>query len=507
MADMRQLAMESSFATGTTGRPGATESMTDHTSLLKDKAMLLIARERELFALRKAHDRSVAWLSLAQHLPEMVAATPDLRSLCDSLRQRLIEELNLQIVVFFEIVRGSTLRPISSAAPPDAPAERALGPAAHELVFSHSSGVCNQPLTPGEEALADALGLHRLLWYRIDRLADTSILIAAGFDRERAALNALFVDSDVAQFQQTGREIELLLRNLSLLRQLESEQRALRVANEELERRVASRTRELALANEGLAKTLQALSAREAHLAEDIAQAREFQQKLLPGLPVTTGVEFASVYRPLEQVGGDVFDIWQRAPDAFRIFMADATGHGVQAAMRTIWLKSEYDRLKGAAAHPHSLLSALSARLFQVFPMGDMMCTASCLDVELVAGGARVVYANAAHPPPLCWSGRVLREIYQPGSYLAIDNASWTESREFWLEPGALLLLYSDGLVEQSNTQQQTFDAVLRASADDAPASAEAWLAHLMRRFDAFRGEAPLRDDVTAVAVALPRRG
>jgi serine phosphatase RsbU (regulator of sigma subunit) len=481
--------------------------MTDHTTLLKDKAMLLIARERELFALRKAHDRSVAWLSLAQHLPEIVAATPDLQALCESLRRRLIGELNLQIVVFFEIVGGSTLLPISSAAPHDVPTASTLDPAAHELVFSQSSGMCNQPTTPPEEALADALGLHRLLWYRIDRLGQPPLLIAAGFDRERAALNARFVDSDVAQFQQTGREIELLLRNLSLLRQLEGEQRALRDANEELERRVAARTRELALANEGLASTLQALSAREAHLAEDIAQAREFQQKLLPVLPVATGIEFASVYRPLEQVGGDVFDIWQRAPDSFRIFMADATGHGVQAAMRTIWLKSEYDRLKGAARHPHALLNALSARLFQVFPMGDMMCTASCLDVELVPGGARITYANAAHPPLLCWSGRALQEVYQPGSYLAIDNASWAESHEFFLEPGALLLLYTDGLVEQSNAEQQTFDAVLRASIGDSSATAEAKLAGLMRRFDAFRGETPLRDDVTAVAVVLPRSG
>lgn len=479
--------------------------MTDHTTLLKDKAMLLIARERELFALRKAHDRSAAWLSLAQHLPEIVAATPDLQALCDSLRKRLIGDLNLQIVVFFEIIGGSTLQPISSAAPLDVPAASALGPAARELVFSQCSGMCNQPLTPPEEALGDALGLHRLLWYRVDRLGQPPVLIAAGFDRERAALNPRFVDSDVAQFQQTGREIELLLRNLSLLRQLEGEQRALRVANEELELRVAARTRELALANEGLASTLQALSAREAHLAEDIAQAREFQQKLLPGLPVAAGIEFASVYRPLEQVGGDVFDIWQRAPDAFRIFMADATGHGVQAAMRTIWLKSEYDRLKGAAKHPHALLSALSARLFQVFPMGDLMCTASCLDVELVAGRARINYANAAHPPLLCWSGGALREVYQPGSYLAIDNASWAESHEFWLEPGALLLLYSDGLVEQSNAEQETFDAVLRASIVDASATAESILADLMRRFDAFRGETPLRDDVTAVAVVLPR--
>jgi serine phosphatase RsbU (regulator of sigma subunit) len=481
--------------------------MTDHTTLLKDKAMLLIARERELFALRKAHDRSAAWLSLAQHLPEIVAATPDLQALCESLRKRLIDELNLQIVVFFEIIGGSTLQPISSAAPRDVPAASALGPAAHELVFSQSSGMCNQPLTPQEEALGDALGLHRLLWYRVDRLGQPPVLIAAGFDQERAALNPRFVDSDVAQFQQTGREIELLLRNLSLLRQLEGEQRALRVANEELERRVSARTRELALANEGLASTLEALSAREAHLAEDIAQAREFQQKLLPGLPVAAGIEFASVYRPLEQVGGDVFDIWQRAPDAFRIFMADATGHGVQAAMRTIWLKSEYDRLKGAAKHPHALLSALSARLFQVFPMGDMMCTASCLDVELVPGGARISYANAAHPPLLCWSGGALREVYQPGSYLAIDNASWAESHEFCLEPGALLLLCSDGLVEQSNAQQETFDAVLRRSVDDSSATAEARLSDLMRRFDAFRGETPLRDDVTAVAVVLPRIG
>jgi sigma-B regulation protein RsbU (phosphoserine phosphatase) len=204
-------------------------------------------------------------------------------------------------------------------------------------------------------------------------------------------------------------------------------------------------------------------------------------------------------------VGGDIFDVWQRAPGAFRIFLADATGHGVQAAMRTIWLKAEYDRLKAAASHPHSLLTALAARLSNLFSMGDMMCTGVCLDVELVTGGARVVYANAAHPPLLCWSDGVLEEIYQPGSYLGLDQAQWSESAEFDLKPGAFLLLYSDGLIEQPNAERKTFDDVLRASFEGSPETADLRLAHLMRRFDAFRGETPQRDDLSAVAVALPR--
>ena len=62
-------------------------------------------------------------------------------------------------------------------------------------------------------------------------------------------------------------------------------------------------------------------------------------------------------------VGGDIYDIFQPSSEHYRVFIAGATGHGVQASLRTIVIKSEYDRLKHAHGSPETLLAELNQRL------------------------------------------------------------------------------------------------------------------------------------------------
>ena len=110
--------------------------------------------------------------------------------------------------------------------------------------------------------------------------------------------------------------------------------RQLRARADELERKVDERTAELA-------STYQLLREKDDRLHEDLLRAREFQQRILPQLPAHPRVRFAAAYKPADLVGGDLYDVCALAPGRFRVLVADTTGHGVQASLRTMVLKTE----------------------------------------------------------------------------------------------------------------------------------------------------------------------
>jgi serine phosphatase RsbU (regulator of sigma subunit) len=272
----------------------------------------------------------------------------------------------------------------------------------------------------------------------------------------------------------------------------------------DLERQVAARTTELSRANAEMSAALETIRRHEQSRDDDLSKARRFQAKLLPALPSIADLSIAAHYAPLDQVGGDIYDVLELEPRCVRVFHADATGHGVQASMRTLLLKSAYDRLKVSFTSPRELLAALNAHLVSEFPDGDLHCSACCLDVHLDADGAAVTYANAGAVPLYVMSaGRPAREHYTEGPLLGVDQVPWPPSARFRLERGELLVVASDGFVEQPIAERQRFDTRLvaldLAGVRDAPAA----LARLMVEFDGFLASAPPRDDVTVIVLRL----
>jgi signal transduction histidine kinase len=244
----------------------------DEQQHLREKARLLLQREREHSELLQKYERLAVWLSLGQGLPELFLdrkSTPQQR--WDRVRKMLIGRLRMQRVLVVEVA-GGELRPVS----PGGGAPQPLPPEVRELLDASSSGFCNDPENEQEQrsrALAHALNLHCFMWSRIAPGAGSELLLAAGFDRTKASFQSPFSEQDVAFFRNAAQHIESLVANATLVAELESEKlqllaaneslekrdqalreaaSELREANESLERRVRERTRELADRNQEL---------------------------------------------------------------------------------------------------------------------------------------------------------------------------------------------------------------------------------------------------------------
>jgi serine phosphatase RsbU (regulator of sigma subunit) len=472
----------------------------DHEHLLREKVILLMARERELTALRKKLERASAWLTVAYGLPEMASALLPEPEIYERFSRSLIHALQLQAVCLYELADdGRLVGILEMGRPKRGGADRTTG---EQLVRGQVVGMCNEPKTEAERGLGTMVGLHRFLWYRLDQLQRPSLLVVAGYDAERALFYAPFSDEDTAHFASLGHHLQILLGNKALISELETDKRALTEFNQKLEKRVEERTEEVNEYNRELARTLGSLREKEQRITDDLLQARAFQQSILPALPVSGEIAFQAFFRPLELVGGDIYDICRLSDGRFRVFMADATGHGVQASMRTVVLKSEYDRLKHALVAPGTLLQDFSRNVVTLYPESEMLCTGCCLDVTPTGGGAIVHYANAAHPPLLHLIDGEVRQIYSDGPFLGLAQEIDVPTTTFTLDVGHRLLVYTDGLCDHTRPDGSSFD-LARAMIGGQGAPLGAFLEHVLRSLDDFREGRENVDDLTVVALEV----
>jgi serine phosphatase RsbU (regulator of sigma subunit) len=471
--------------------------MNPEDQVLKEKVLLLLSRERELWGLRKKHARVSAWLAVAQALPE-IASLRTSGAVYPTLSRALVTLLKLQDVALFEVA-GDQIRFLGGRSRD--PVARLEAEAAELLLAG--AGICNDASEGPCRALGDAVGLYRFMWHRIVISESRVLLVAVGYTKDKASFYPVFEQAEFGHFVNMGQQLAVLLRNAALVEALETEKKALEELNESLEQRVTERTQELARANRTLATALETLQEKERRIDDDLEQARAFQQNTLPALPRSDRIAFAARVKPLDIVGGDVYDIAGIAAGRFRVLVADVTGHGVQASMRTIVLKAEYDRMKYDHDTPDTLLVALNDRLTKSFPGQELICTAVCFDIVFEGDAVRMRYVNAAHPPLLVL-GHETREIYRDGSFLGLSLDIELEGVDVELAPGDWIFAYTDGLCDQVDSSGALFSVPNEARpAVDGVDDVEEALDRIFERFDSFRGAARLHDDLALVAMKI----
>jgi sigma-B regulation protein RsbU (phosphoserine phosphatase) len=237
------------------------------------------------------------------------------------------------------------------------------------------------------------------------------------------------------------------------------------------------------------------------NLERDLAAARLTQQSLIPQKPpAMPGWEVAAAYRPVIQVGGDIYG-WLRMRDERTLFwIADATGHGAAAALITTLAKLLFHHGTGEQNHPAQIMEAVNNDFRSIFGARAFM-TAMCVALEPASGKASVV--GAGHPPLLIARRNApAEEIASCAPPLGLVEHSRFEETQAELAPGDSFLLYTDGLLGGGAPESRRLTPSSLASLlqSDAP-SAQALLTQLLNRTAPGAGEGASPDDVAAVAV------
>jgi serine phosphatase RsbU (regulator of sigma subunit) len=262
----------------------------------------------------------------------------------------------------------------------------------------------------------------------------------------------------------------------------------------------ARRRAEAALddANRRLREALAELEERDESLRADLEQARVFQQSILPGLPSRPEVELDVVYRPVDRVGGDLYHAAMQG-SWLRMIVADATGHGVTAALSTMLLRGEYEAAREVADRPGDVLAALNARLFQYYGAVGMRFTALCVDLEVESGELR--WSSAAHPPALRVSGGAVEELETGGPFVGIAADARFPEWTARLSPRDAVCLITDGITEASARGEQFGERRLVHVLGEADRAGDPIATAVARAVDGFLGEGRMADDATVLAV------
>jgi len=245
----------------------------------------------------------------------------------------------------------------------------------------------------------------------------------------------------------------------------------------------------------------------------------EIQAQLLPDhCPVIEGVELAARCRTAFQVGGDYYDFIPTRPELigrrrergrWALVMGDVMGKGVPAGLLMTMLRGMLRAEVLSGLPPDRILHDLNQLAQEDLAQSHRFVTLFYSDFD--PRTRRLRYANAAHNPPLLWRAerRSISRLDAAGLLIGLQPEADYGLGEVRLDPGDVLLYYTDGVTEAPGLTGDRFDeARLIRSLDSACRSgqgSQGILDTLFERLDRFVGaDRHLEDDASMVVLKVP---
>ncbi len=236
-------------------------------------------------------------------------------------------------------------------------------------------------------------------------------------------------------------------------------------------------------------------------LAAELANARKLQMSLLPKLlPEPEGYQLWAANAPSRGVSGDYYQVIERNEGAeCAILIADVSGKGMAAALLTASLEAICSGLISAGGAPQEILSRACRFLYERTPP-DKFATAVLAVLEPATGALTVV--NAGHNPPcVVRASGAVEQLAATGFPLGLLPEADYDKLDLVLEPGDLVVFYTDGIVEAANPAGDEFglDRLAEIFLLDREAGLAVLGGTLERQLLDFAAGEPFADDRTLV--------
>lgn len=243
----------------------------------------------------------------------------------------------------------------------------------------------------------------------------------------------------------------------------------------------------------------------------DLEIASEVQKRLLPEQPPEyAGLDLAFVYRGAQQLSGDYYDFIPLTTERIAITVGDVSGKGLPGAL--LMASTESLVRTNLAMHEGKLArfaSELNARLYEQ-TAAERYVTLFFAIVD--TSSLKLYYVNAGHNPPLFfrkWSlatDRSAPEVLDKGGPpLGLFSSTPYLCGHTALQEGDVLVLYTDGVLDASNAEQQQFgeERLREAVRASLSLSSAEICRNVMDRLDAFTSGSPQWDDITLAVIKV----
>lgn len=237
-------------------------------------------------------------------------------------------------------------------------------------------------------------------------------------------------------------------------------------------------------------------------LERELQVAREIQETLLPAqIPHLDGYEVVASWRAAREMAGDFYDLFLLGDDALGVVIADVSDKGAGAALFMAVARSFIRSYAHAGLSPIETLGRTNDLILDDAQSGMFVTVYHTVFYR----GGQCRNVNAGHNQPLLYRRATHSLEFMPRGGRAIGWFAHNPLKEttFDLQPGDMLIYYTDGLTEAENAAKEFYgenrlsEVVL--SVADQPASVV--LHHILEDVEAFGAGVPLFDDLTIVVV------
>ncbi|HTV55121.1 MAG TPA: SpoIIE family protein phosphatase [Terriglobia bacterium] len=241
-------------------------------------------------------------------------------------------------------------------------------------------------------------------------------------------------------------------------------------------------------------------------LEGELKIAREVQNQLFPrAAPEFPGVTLYGICRPARGVSGDYYDFLKLDQDRVGLVLGDVSGKGIFAALLMAAIQSAvhanlYDghfpgnQFDGVS--PASMVTRLNRQLYASTPEEKY---ATFFYAVYDARSHVLTYTNAGHPAPVLFRGESLLRLDSGGTVMGLFPSASYEQAQVRVQPGDVLLAFTDGLTEPENSYAEEFGEkrLIGAVRQDLDLRPEALMDEIYQRIADWTGSAEPQDDMT----------
>jgi len=239
-------------------------------------------------------------------------------------------------------------------------------------------------------------------------------------------------------------------------------------------------------------------------MERELLVAKEIQTRLLPkGAPQIEGFDIQGYTLPTKQVGGDYFDFIELEDKQLGVAIADVSGKGMPAALLMANFQATLRNQSLAKISPaemvvncnNSVCKSVEPGRFVTFFWGALNCREKSF-----------TYVNAGHNPPFIFNkkGEISR-LSDGGLILGILENSAYGQKKVKLNPGDLLLLFTDGITEAMNETQAQFEEerLIKVVEESRNLNSDQIIKKITQEVLVFQGLQPQFDDLTLVVIKV----
>ncbi len=224
--------------------------------------------------------------------------------------------------------------------------------------------------------------------------------------------------------------------------------------------------------------------------------------RVFPPFPGEKRVDIFASMETAKEVGGDFYDFYFSGPQKITFLIADVSDKGVPAALFMMRAKTIVKNIAQTGKPIADVVSEANEALCEGNG-ANMFVTAWIGEIDL--GSGRITYVNAGHNPPIILRADGQAEYLRtkPGLVLGALQCAKYHSQQVDLAPGDEIYLYTDGVTEQANMQNELFgeDRLLAALKDLWKAGQKEQLADILARVSAHAAGKAQGDDCTQLVI------